>query len=314
MLVAAWLAVVGVFAGVCTLLARPGLIPSPNASPWRTILDRITRDRLALVGLAFLVTLYFAAAIAPWIAPYEYRVQLDIVELKHQAPTLAHPFGTDQYSRDVLSRVLHGARVSLSVALLSVLLAISIGTAYGGIAGFAGGRLDGIMMRLIDALLALPRILILIAVLALWGGVSLPALVILLGLTGWFGVSRLVRAQVLATRGQDFVVAARALGASPLRLFLRHVLPQAMSPVIVAATLGVGNVIMLEAGLSYLGIGVPQPRPSWGNIIQDGAEYISTQWWVTLFPGLAIVLTVMAFNVVGDALRDAMDPRQVDGR
>lgn len=284
------------------------------ASPGRLILARMRRDRSAVVGAAAIVALCAIAAFAPWIAPYDYAAQPDIVGLQYRPPSSAFLFGTDQFSRDVFTRVLYGARVSLSVALLSVALAITVGTAFGAISGFLGGRVDAGMMRVNDALLSIPRILILLAVLSLWGRITIPFLVLLLGLTGWFGVSRLVRGQVLAAREQEFVLAARALGARRRRVLLRHVIPNVLSPVIVAATLGVGHVIALEAGLSYLGIGVPQPRASWGNIIQDGAEHIATYWWIAFFPGMAIVLTVMAFNILGDALRDALDPRQVDGR
>lgn len=282
--------------------------------PVRRVMARLRANRLAVISLALLAALGVAALLAPWLTRFDYATQLDIVAMKLQPPSAAHPFGTDQYARDVLTRTLHGTRISLSVAILSIVLALAIGTTYGGIAGFAGGRIDGVMMRVIDAFLSIPRVLILIAVLALWGRTTVPFLVLLLGVTGWFGISRLVRAQVLATRGQEFVLAARALGGSPARLLVRHILPNALSPVLVAATLGVGNVVILEAGLSFLGMGVSQPQASWGSIILDGMDYLASAWWVSLFPGLAIVLTVMAFNIIGDALRDALDPRQVVGR
>lgn len=284
------------------------------SSPGRVVLGRLRRDRSATIGAATIVGLCAVAVLAPWIAPYGFAAQPDIVELKYQPPSTRFLFGTDQFSRDVFTRVLFGARVSLSVALLSVAIAMSVGTAYGAVSGFLGGRADSLMMRVNDALLSIPRVLILLAVLSLWGRITIPFLVVLLGLTGWFSVSRIVRAQVMAARERDFVLAARALGVRRRRLLVRHVVPNVLSPVIVAATLGVGHVIVLEAGLSYLGIGVPQPGASWGNIIQDGAEHIATYWWIAFFPGLAIVLTVMAFNILGDALRDALDPRQVDVR
>jgi peptide/nickel transport system permease protein len=286
-----------------TTVARPG------AGPWRAALGRLADDRIAMMALAVILALFVFAALAPWLAPYSPTAQPDIVGLKGQPPSLRHLFGTDQYSRDLFSRVLYGARISLTVAMFAVLLSATVGTAYGAIAGYYGGRLDGVMMRLIDAALAVPRILLLIAVLSLWGGLPLAYLILVIGLTGWFGVSRIVRAQVLAVKEWDLVLAARALGARDRHILWRHILPNVISPVIVAATLGLGNVIVLEAGLSYLGIGVQQPLASWGNIIQDGADQISTLWWISLFPGLAIVLTVIAFNLVGDGLRDALDPR-----
>jgi peptide/nickel transport system permease protein len=250
-------------------------------------------------------------ALAPVIAPYSPSAQPDIVGLKRQPPSAAHPFGTDQFSRDVLSRVLYGGRVSLAIALLAVALSASIGLAYGALAGFYGGWLDAVMMRALDALLSIPRVLLLIAAAVVWGPLGLPSLVVLLGTTGWFGVSRLVRAEVLSVVTRDYVAAARALGTSDRRLLLSHVMPNILAPVIVAAALGVGNVIVLEAGLSYLGVGVHPPHASWGNIIRDGSAELGTMWWMSFFPGLAIVATVVACNLVGDALRDALDPRQL---
>jgi peptide/nickel transport system permease protein len=288
--------------------------PPSDGGPLRLAVRRFRANRGAALGLAALLVLVAVSLLAPLLSPYDPVAQPDIVALRSQPPSLAHPFGTDQYSRDVLSRVLYGSRVSLGVATLAVIIATTVGTVYGAVAGFVGGRTDAFMMRAVDALLAIPRVLLLIVVVALWRGVSLPVLVVLLGLTGWFGVSRLVRAQVLALGEREFVTAARALGASGRRVLLRHILPNALTPVIVAATLGVGNAIAIEAGLSYLGLGVQQPLASWGNIIQDGADQVAVHWWISLFPGLAIVLTMMALNAVGDGLRDALDPRQLPGR
>ncbi|HEX6967128.1 MAG TPA: ABC transporter permease [Gemmatimonadaceae bacterium] len=307
----AWLVPLLVVTAVGRFAAPRLTAPSASGGPWRSTFARVVEDRVAMTALCVIITLYVVAALAPWLAPYSPVAQPDIVALKGQPPSLAHLFGTDQYSRDVFSRVLYGARVSLSVALLAVLVSATIGTAYGAIAGYYGGRVDGILMRLIDAALAIPRLLLLITVLALWGALPIPYLVLVLGLTGWFGVSRIVRTQVLSVKQREMVLAARALGASDRRILWRHVLPNVLSPVIVAATIGLGNVIVLEAGLSYLGIGVQQPLASWGNIIQDGADQLTTLWWISLFPGLAIVLTVVAFNLVGDGLRDALDPKRL---
>ncbi|MFL5563029.1 MAG: ABC transporter permease [Gemmatimonadaceae bacterium] len=283
--------------------------PSADAGPWRTAVRRIRRNRVAMAALFLLAVFILAAVLAPWIAPYAPDAQLDIVALARTAPSRAHPFGTDVFSRDVLSRVIYGARVSLGVAALAIVLAMSVGTAWGAIAGYAGGAIDAVMMRILDALLAIPRILILLLVLGLWGSLSLPALVLVLGLTGWFSTSRLVRERVRALERQDFTLAARAMGARDTRIVWKYLLPNTLSPVIVAATLGIGNVIVLEAALSYLGVGVRPPHASWGNIIQDGADQIASAWWISLFPGLAMLVTVIAFNVLGDALRDALDPR-----
>ena len=280
-----------------------------DAGPWRTAMRRLRGNRVAMIALGVLTVFVLAAVFAPLVAPYAPNAQPDIVGLARIAPSWSHPFGTDVFSRDVLSRVIYGARISLGVATLAIILAMSAGTAWGAVAGYAGGATDAVMMRIIDALLAVPRILILLLVLGLWGNISLPMLVLVLGLTGWFGTSRLVRERVRALSKQDFTLAARAMGARDLRVLWRHVLPTALSPVIVAATLGIGNVIVLEAALSYLGIGVRPPHASWGNIIEDGADQIGSAWWIALFPGLAMLVTVIAFNLLGDALRDALDPR-----
>ena len=269
-------------------------------------------ERFARWPAFVIIAICIAAIVGPFGWRYSAVAQQNLVTMQDRPPSLDHPFGTDQASRDVLARVLVGARVSLTVAALSVLISATIGTLYGLVAGYVGGALDAAMMRILDALLSIPRVLLLIAVLALWYPVPLTGLIALLGLTGWFGVSRLVRAEVRASRNQEYVFAAHALGAGHWRVMLRHLLPNVLAPVIVAATLGVGNVIVLEAGLSYLGVGVQQPLPSWGSIFLDGSGSFATAWWIALFPGIAIVATVLAFNVLGDALRDLLDPRQVD--
>ena len=275
------------------------------------LLARTWHDARSRVALVVLGVAVLAAIFAPLLAPYDPSAQLDIVRLKSLGPSLAHPFGTDPYSRDVLSRVLYGARVSLSIAFAAVALSVSFGVLVGVVAGYFGGVVDTVLMRLVDAALAIPRLLLIIAVVALWGSVSAVTLTLLIAGVTWFVVSRLVRAETLTVRDRDYVVAARALGVPPWRIVLRHVLPNVVGPGIVNATLAVGNVILLEAGLSYLGIGVRPPTASWGSIIQDGAERVSDLWWLTVFPGLAIVITVFACNALGDALRDALDPRQL---
>jgi peptide/nickel transport system permease protein len=269
-------------------------------------LDASTRAALFVVA-----ALYVAALLAPVIAPYAQSHQIDIVAMKDQPPSLAHPFGTDRFSRDVLSRVLYGARVSFSVATVAVLVSALIGTLYGLTAATLGGVVDTLLMRLLDAMMAIPRVLLLIAILALWSPVPLWALVILLGVTGWFDVSRLVRAEALSLREREFVVAARSLGARRSRIMLRHLLPNVLAPVIVATTLGIGNVIVLEAGLSFIGIGTREPAASLGTMFSEGTEAFAGTWWGALFPGLVIVATVLCFNILGDALRAALDPRHL---
>ena len=262
------------------------------------------------VAVLVLAVVAIACMLAPLIAPYDPAQQPDIIAMQSQPPSTAHPFGTDPFSRDVLSRVLFGGRVSLGVALLATLVSVTIGTVYGAVAGYARGFKGTVLLRLLDALLSIPRILLLIAVLALWRDLPLVVFVIVLGATGWYGLARLVRGQVLALREREFVVSAGALGASHARILFRHILPNVLTPIVVAAALGVGHVIVLEAGLSYLGMGVRQPTASWGNMIQDGSDQITLYWWVWAFPGLAIVTTVLAVNMLGDALLRALQPRQ----
>ena len=275
------------------------------------MLRALLRDSRTRVALAVLLLVALGAILAPLLAPYDPTAQLDIERLQSQPPSAAHPFGTDPYSRDVLSRLIYGARVSLAVGLGSAVLAMSIGIVIGIVAGYVGGAVDAVLMRLVDAAISVPRLLVLILVASLWGRLGLVPLTLLMAGTGWFAMSRLVRAETLAVRDREYVLAARALGTSTPRLLIRHVLPNVLAPALVAAALGIANVILLEAALSYLGIGVRPPTASWGTIIEDGAERVAELWWLTLFPGLAILVTVFACNALADALRDAFDPRQL---
>ena len=284
---------------------------APAAGRARPLFTRLARDARARAAAVVLLLIVGAALLAPLLAPYDPAAQLDIVRLQSHPPSWAHPLGTDPFSRDVLSRLMWGTRISLAIAFVAVSLSMTLGILVGAVAGYAGGAIDAVLMRLVDTAMSIPRLLLLIAVVALWHDVSIAALTLLLAGTGWFAVSRLTRAETLVVRERDFVVAARMLGASPWRILSRHVLPNVAGPGLVAATLGIANVILLEAGLSYLGIGVRAPAASWGGIIQDGAERVGDLWWLTLFPGLAILITVFACNALGDALRDALDPRQL---
>jgi peptide/nickel transport system permease protein len=283
--------------------------PHPRETFVGLALRRILRRRLSRVALFVLGVVVAAGILAPLIAPYDPAAQPDIIGLKDLPPSFAHPFGTDPYSRDVFSRVIYGTRLSLLIGVLSTLVSLSVGVAYGMISGYIGGVVDTVMMRLLDGLLAIPRLLLLMGILAAAAQLSVGALIVFLGVTGWFGLSRIVRGQVLALKHAEFVTAAHALGASNGRILVRHLLPNLLSPIVVAATLGVAHVIVLEAGLSYLGIGVPQPLASWGNIIQDGSDQIATLWWMSLFPGLMMVLTVMTLNILGEAMRDVYEAR-----
>jgi peptide/nickel transport system permease protein len=266
----------------------------------------VTRAAIVILALFAL-----CAIAAPAIAPHDPIAQPDPVGQKNLPPSVAHPFGTDAFSRDVLSRVIYGARISLGVATASVLLAVTLGAAWGAVAGFVGGAPDAILMRAADAVLSVPRVLLLIALVASAGSLSVYGIILMLGLTGWPLTSRLVRGEVRALRGREFVLAARAMGVPEWRVLLFHVLPGVVPQLMVAATLAFATVIPLEAGLSFLGLGVPAPAPSWGNIINDGAGRPVDTWWLVVFPGMAIVCVVLAVNTIGERLRETVDPRHL---
>jgi peptide/nickel transport system permease protein len=269
----------------------------------------IASRRAATVAAAFIVLLMIVALAAPLISPYSPTAQLDIIKLRAHAPTIAHPFGTDLASRDLLSRVIFGTRTSLAVALLAVVLSTTVGIAYGMTAGYVGGTTDAVMMRILDGLLTIPRVLMLIVLLGLWANGSEAALILGIGFTGWFGMSRLIRAEVMAAKPREYVAAARALGASHPRIVIRHVLPNVIGPAIVSATINVAQVVGLEAGLAFLGLGARTAHASWGSIILDGIGVFDRYWWIPLFPGLAVLSTALAFNVLGDGLRDVVAGR-----
>jgi peptide/nickel transport system permease protein len=280
-------------------------------SPGAIARHRFRQHPQAMIGLILLVVLAGLALAAPWIAPFD-PAQTDLANRRLLSPSLAHWMGTDDLGRDLWSRVLFGARISLLIGFLSVVIAITLGTAIGAVAGYAGGWVDAVLKRIVDLFLSVPRLILLLTVVAVFPRATIGLIVAVLGLTGWMGVSRLVRGQVLAVREREYITAARALGYRPGRILTRHILPNVMTPVIVAATLGIGNAILAEAALSYLGFGVQPPTPSWGTIIQSGGDRMLDAWWITAFPDVAIVLTVMAFNLVGDGLRDALDPRHAE--
>ncbi len=294
-----------------SLVAFADAAPAPLA-PWAPgrLVALLRQDPGAAIAIGVLVAIALAAILAPWLAPFDPAHTLD-VSARAQPPSASHWLGTDQLSRDLLARILYGARISLGISVLAVAVAMVVGTAWGAVAGYAGGWIDALLMHVVNAGLAIPRILLLLSIVALWGTLSMSSLVLLLGLTGWFGVSRFVRAEVRAIRERDFAIAARATGAPPFRVLVRHVLPHAMTPMLVAATLGVGQVVVIEAGLSFLGYGVASPAVSWGTLIRDGREMLGTAWWMSVFPGLALATTVLAVNVLHDRLRIALGGQQL---
>ena len=272
-------------------------------------LRRFRRNKLAMVGAGTVTALLLVAVFAPLLAPFEpTRINIDNIL---SPPGGEHLFGTDDLGRDVLSRMIYGSRISLSVGFVAVGISVSIGIVIGAMAGFFGGKVDAVLMRFVDVMLTFPAFFLILAVIAIVGP-SIYMIMIIIGLTSWMDVSRLVRAEFLSLKERDFVLAARASGASDRRIIFRHILPNAMSPVFVAATFGVAGAILVESGLSFLGLGVQPPDSSWGNILTTGKNYIEVAWWLSLYPGLSILITVLSYNLVGEGLRDALDPRLWD--
>ncbi|MEX1257596.1 MAG: ABC transporter permease [Gemmatimonadota bacterium] len=279
-----------------------------GVSQWAIAAQSFRKNRMAMAGLGVMIVLYVVTLLTPLIAPFDPAVQGDIVATRYLSPSLENFMGTDRFGRDIFTRTLYGARISLSIGFIAMAIGVTIGTLLGAVGGYFGGFVDSGLMRLTDLMLAFPRLILLIVIIAMFEP-SIFMVVAILGFTGWMGIARIVRSEVLSLREREFVQAARALGMSDLRIVLRHVIPNTLAPVIVFSTLLIGNTILVEAGLSFLGLGVQAPTPSWGNMISEGRDALLTAWWIATFPGLAIVFTVVAFNLLGDGLRDALDPR-----
>ena len=275
---------------------------------WSLAVVAFSRNRTAVAGLVLIVLIYMVALLAPLITPHDPLHTYDLTTSRLQGLSTTHPLGTDHLARDVLSRILYGARISLTIGFVAVGISATIGTLVGAVAGFLGGAIDNAIMRFVDVVISFPRLVLLIAIVALFES-SITLVILVLGLTLWPSTARIVRGEVLVLREREFIQAAQALGYSRRRIIVRHLVPNALPPVIVAATLGIGNTIVLEAGLSFLSLGVQPPTPSWGTMVADGRDELLSAWWLSTFPGLAIVFTVLAFNLVGDGLRDALDPR-----
>lgn len=282
------------------------LLNYKNSYFYAVFWKRLKRNPFALTGGTIVMLLFLVSILAPLISPHEPNA-INAWEVL-APPSLQHWFGTDELGRDVFSRVIHGARISLKVGFVAVGIAVLIGTVVGLVSGFYSGIVDTVLMRLVDIMLCFPAFFLILAVITFLEP-SIWYIMLVIGLTGWMGVARLVRAETLSIREMDYIMAARCIGCSDLRIIFRHILPNAMSPILVSATLGVAGAILTESALSFLGIGVQPPTPSWGNILTSGKDYIEFAWWLSLFPGFSILVTVLAYNLLGEGIRDALDPR-----
>lgn len=271
-----------------------------------SLIIKTLSNPLAFAGFVIISIILLLALFAPYLAPYD----PDAIDVKAilVSPSSAHLMGTDGLGRDVFSRMLLGARISLLVGIVAVGIATLIGVVLGAISGYYRGWVDVVIMRLVDVMLSIPTFFLILAVIAFLTP-SIWNIMIVIGLTSWMGVTRLVRAEFLSLRGREFVMASQTLGAKDARLIFRHLLPNSLTPIIVSSVLGIASAVLIESGLSFLGLGVQAPQASWGNILTDGKEYIQFAWWLSLFPGLAILITVLGYNLLGEGLRDALDPR-----
>jgi peptide/nickel transport system permease protein len=272
----------------------------------KTFWKRFKRNKLAVAGGVCVLLLFLIAALAPVFSPYDPN-DIDRTQIL-EPPSRSHLLGTDDLGRDVLSRMIYGSKISLAVGFVAVGLATIIGVILGAVSGYYGGWTDRLIMRFIDIMLSIPTFFLILAVIA-FVGPSIWNIMLVIGLTSWMGVARLVRAEFLSIKEREFVLAARAIGAGDVRIIFRHIMVNSMSPVFVSAVLGVAAAILVESALSFLGIGVQPPTPSWGNMLTLGKDNIEIAWWLSVFPGLAILFTVLVYNLVGEGLRDALDPR-----
>lgn len=282
----------------------------PSVSLWRDAWNRLLRNRMAVAGGVFILVATFGAIFAPWIMPY--KMDQTNFAATRISPSSDHLMGTDKFGRDVFSRVVWGGRISLTVGIVGSLTALVIGASYGAISGYLGGRADNLLMRFVDVMYAFPGLLFVILIMVVLPSESpiqsMVNIFIAIGVISWMGMARLVRGQFLSLREKEFVEAARMVGASPARIIARHLMPNSLGPVIVALTLGIPGLILTEAILSFIGLGVPPPYPSWGQMVSEGWRGLRASPHLIVFPGLAITLTMLAFNFLGDGLRDAFDP------
>lgn len=280
--------------------------PKKHRSYLAEIWRRIKRSRLAVAGLLIILALLFTALFADILAPYPYDKQN--LQENFQSPSWQHPFGTDEFGRDIFSRVIYGSRISLQVGFIAVGISLVAGGMLGALAGYYGGKVDQVIMRTMDILLSIPGILLAISIVAALGP-GLVNLMIAVGISSIPQYARIVQASVMAIRGQEFVEAAKAVGSSDLRIICKHIIPNVLAPLIVQSTLGIATAILTAAGLSFIGLGIQPPTPEWGAMLSGGRGYIRNYWFMTMFPGLAIMITIFGLNLLGDGLRDALDPR-----
>lgn len=269
-------------------------------------MNELIKNKIAFAGLLFIAAMLILAIFAPFIATHN-PAELDTGSVL-SGPSARHIFGTDTLGRDVFSRMIYGARISLSIGLIAVGISILIGIFFGSIAGYCGGKTDYIIMRFIDIMLCFPVLFLILAVIAFLEP-SIFNIMFVIGATSWMGCARLIRAEILTLKERDFIAASRIMGGSSVWIITRHLIPNAIGPVLVSATLGIGGAILIESSLSFLGIGVQPPVPSWGNILMDGKATLGVAWWLVAFPGIFITLTVLAYNLLGEGLRDALEPR-----
>ena len=292
-------------------LVDSDILERPQYSAWRDMLKRLVRNRMALVSMIIIAALALSAILAPWIMPYG-RDEPDFAHTR-DGPSASHWFGTDKLGRDVFTRIIYGGQVSLGVAFIGSVTALAIGVFYGSLSGYGGGRIDDLMMRFVDLMYGFPTLLFIILLMLVippnaTNALALTGLFIGLGIVSWLGVARLVRGQFLSLREKEFVEAAVALGTSPMRIIFRHILPSSLGPIVVWLMLAIPGLIMVEATLSFIGLGVKPPTPSWGSMLAEGWRAMRTSPWLAIAPAAAISLTMLVFNFFGDGLRDALDP------
>ncbi len=290
------------------ILRESGEEKRRGKSPWKMAMRRFRENRLAAYSIYVILLFYALAILAPILAPYDPAAIPDVMANRYLSPSWDHLFGTDEFGRDLFSRALYGARVSLSIGLLAMIIAKTIGTLYGSVAAYFGGVVDNVLMRILDVWIAFPTFYLMLMLVGVFEA-NIVVLVLILGLTAWPGTARFIRGEILSLKNQAFTESARAIGLPAHRIIVRHLIPSALSPVLVTAALAVAGMIGAEAGLSFLGLGIRPPTPSWGNMVAAGKDNLLNAWWLAFFPGGLLTLTLISFSLLADGLRDALDPK-----